>query len=125
MRSEIDAGLNLIEALDKSEFGVAAALWLYGSDLDKWKMVIAYRGRKQDLERKYLEAATISARWRSQHPDKPILELSRVRITSVDDPLIEGLRPAIRMDGLGEVRFSNNVVNGIYVEDAIIHRLAA
>jgi len=125
VRSEIDAGLNLIEALDKSQFGVAAALWLYASDSDKWRMVIAYSGRRQDLEKKYRDAATISASWRSKHPEKPILELSRVRITSVDDPLIKGLTPVIRMDGLGEIRFSNNVVNGIYVEDAIIHRLAA
>jgi hypothetical protein len=125
VRSDIDAGLGLIRALDAGSFGVSAALWLYNSDLDNWRMVIAYRGPKKDLEKKYLEAATISADWRNAYPDDPILDLSKVKITSADDRLIAGLRPAIRVDGLGEVRFSHNTVNGIYVEDALIHRLAA
>ncbi len=125
VRSDIDAGLGLIRALDAGNFGVAAALWLYNGDLDSWRMVIAYGGSRKDLEKKYLEAATISADWRSSHPTEPILDLSKVKITSADDKLIAGLRPVIRLDGLGEVRFSHNTVNGIYVEDALIHRLAA
>lgn len=125
VRSDIDAGLGLIRALDADNFKVSAALWLYNSDLDSWRMIIAYQGPKKDLEKKYLEAATIAANWRSAHPDQPILDLSKVKITSADDKLIVGLRPAIRIDGLAEVRFSHNTVNGIYVEDALIHRLAA
>lgn len=125
VRSEIDAGLNLIKALDEAGFGVKAALWLYSSDLDKWRMIIAYRGPKKDIEKKYLEAATVSANWRDQHRNQTILDLSRVRITAGDDPLISGLSPVLRLDGLGEVRFSHNMINGIYVEDALIHRLAA
>jgi hypothetical protein len=125
VRSEIDAGLNLIRALDVANFGVQAALWLYDGDLDSWKLVIAYRGGKDLIEKKYLEAATAAANWRSKNPDLPLLDLGRVRIVSADDRLIIGLRPVIHVDGLGEVRFSHNLVNGIYVEDALIHRLAA
>jgi len=125
VESEIRAGLTLVQALDEADFGVSAAFWLYHGELGKWKMVIGYSGQKSALQQKYLEAATISARWRDAHPDRPILELSRVKITHQDDKLIRGLHSAIHVEGLGEVRFSRNVVNGIYVEDAIIHRLAA
>jgi len=125
VKSDIDAGLNLIRALDETGFGASAALWWYYGDLEDWKLVIAYRGEKKDLEKKYLEAARASARWRSEHPDEPILDLNRVWITSADDQLIKGLKPALSLEGLGEVRFTSNMINGIYVEDAIIHRLAA
>ncbi|MDP3896923.1 MAG: hypothetical protein Q8Q62_09630 [Mesorhizobium sp.] len=125
VRSDVEAGLNLVHALDKKGFGVIAALWLYNSDTETWRMVIGYEGARKDLERKYLEAATISAEWRKQHPDEPILDLSSVRITSADDSLLVGLKPVVRVDGIGEIRFSRNMVNGIYVEDSLIHRLAA
>jgi hypothetical protein len=125
VRSEVDAGLNLIRALDDGGFGVGAALWLYLGDADTWKLIIAYRGGKDLIGRKYLDAATAVASWREKHPSDPILDLGRVRIVPADDKLIMGLRPVIHVDGLGEVRFSHNLVNGIYVEDALIHRLAA
>ena len=125
VRSEIDAGLQLVKALDEGGFGVAAALWLYSSDPESWKFVIATDAKPEALEKKYLEAATIASKWRAQNPDRPILDLSSVRIVSVNDPLIKGLRPILRVDGLSEVRFSHNMINGIYVEDALIHRLAA
>lgn len=125
VRADIDAGINLIRALDEKKFGVAAALWLYNGDVENWRMVIAYRGPRKDLEKKYLDAATIAANWRKARPDAPILDLSKVKITSADDRLIAGLGTAMRVDGLGEVRFSHNTIDGIYVEDALIHRLAA
>jgi len=125
VRSDIDAGMNLIRALDEKDYGVVAALWLYNGDMDSWRMTIAYQGPGKDLEKKYLEAAIISADWRKENPEGQILDLSKVKITSADDKFISGLRPALRVDGIGQIRFSNNTINGIFVEDALIHRLAA
>lgn len=53
MRSELDAGLNLVKALDGKGFGVTAALWRYKSETERWRMVIAYRGNRADLQKKY------------------------------------------------------------------------
>lgn len=125
VRSEIEAGLNLIHALDEEEFGVVAALWQYYGDIDKWKLTIAYAGRPEEIERRYLRAATIASKLREKNPDMPVLDLSRVRIVSQEDPLIRGLAPILHVEGTSEIRFSNNIVGGIYIEDAIIHRLAA
>ncbi|MBZ9819263.1 hypothetical protein [Mesorhizobium sp. CA4] len=68
------------------------------------------------MKRNTLDAATIAADWRKLHPQESILDLSKVKITSADDRLIAGLGIAMRVDGLGEVRFSHNTINGIYVE---------
>lgn len=125
VREDIDAGLTLIRALDEAGYGTVAALWLYNSDTETWRMTIAYDGPRADLQSKYLQAAEISADWRGKHPDQPILDLSKVRITSADDKLISALRPVVRLEGVGEVRFSQNVVDGIFVEDALLHRVAA
>jgi hypothetical protein len=125
VRSEIDAGLNLIRALDDADFGVVAALWLYFGDIEKWKLTIAYAGKPEEIEKRYLKAATIISKHREVDPKSLLLDLSRVRIVSKDDPLIRGLAPILHIEGTSEVRFSNNLINGIYVEDALIHRLAA
>ncbi len=125
VRSDVDAGLRLIKILDQGGFGVVAALWLFLTDAEKWKLVVAYKGPNKDLEKKYLEAATLISQWRREHLEDNILDLSNVRITGADDPLIAGLKNVVRVDGTSELRFSNNLINGIYVEDALIHRLAA
>lgn len=125
VRSDINAGLNLVRALDENDFGVSAAMWIYHSDLERWRMVIAFRDDRKNLEKKYQQAASISATWRKNHPDDEILDLAKVKITSSDDPLVSGLKQAIQVDGISEVWFSNNNINGIYLEDALIHRIAA
>ena len=124
VRSEIDAGLQLVRVLDDAGFGVVAALWLYSSESGTWKFVVGTRDSRKEVSRKYLEAAQAVSKWKEQHAE-PVLDLGRVRIVGADDPLIKGLGPVLHIDDLGEVRFSNNMVNGVYVEDALIHRLAA
>lgn len=78
------------------------------------------------MSKSYLAAAGILSRWKEDNAQSlPILDLARVKFVGMQDMLIKGLSPIIKIPSLGEVRFSNNVVNGIYVEDALIHRLAA
>lgn len=125
VKSEINAGLQLVRVLDAAGFDVKAALWLYSSDADKWRFVIATPDVPKQISQKYLDAATALSSWREANPGRPVLDLSRVRLVGPDDPLIRGLTPILHLDGLGEIRFSHNLVNGIYVEDALVHRLAA
>ncbi|GAA0777799.1 hypothetical protein E1180_17145 [Roseibium denhamense] len=125
VETDIEAGIELVRALDSAFFGVVAALWLYQSDTDKWKFVIACTAKPNQIESKILEAAQIVANHRNMTDAPHILDLSRVRIVGNTDPLISGLKPVIRLDGLGRVQFSNNLINGIYIEDAVIHRMAA
>ncbi|MBO3760787.1 hypothetical protein [Ciceribacter sp. L1K22] len=124
MKDDIDAGLRLLELLDRAGFGVTAAFWLYDSDQERWRFVVAARDAERDLGQKYLDAAGIISKAReSGLPD--LLPLDRVRITSSSDPLVAGLTQVLRVPGTTSARFSRSMVNGIYVEDALIHRLAA
>ena len=41
VESDIEDGRRLIDSLDKTEFPIAAALWLYSPDSDDWRLTIA------------------------------------------------------------------------------------
>ena len=121
--AEITQGENLIRVLDKEGFPVTAALWLYSSDDESWKLVIASPEGKVQIQKKYLDVATIAAKYRNE--DCNILDLNRISIIDDGEPFIAALKLAIRADGINQIRFSNNVINGIFVEDALIYRMAA
>lgn len=125
VEQDIQRGRRLLEVLDAADFGVSAALWLYSSDLETWKLTIAYKGEKKDIEKKIHEAAHVVSKAREELNDESILDLSRVRIVHDSDILISGLRPIISVNGISTVRFSRNMINGIFVEDALIYRMAA
>lgn len=122
--SEIDAGLKLLRVLDEAKFGVKAAFWFYHSDQERWRFVIATDDGDRKIETKYLEAANLIAKARDKGA-VDLLPLDKVKITGSKDPLVTGLATMIQIPGTGNVRFSHNMINGIYVEDAVIHRLAA
>ncbi|MCU0831577.1 MAG: hypothetical protein MUC58_08700, partial [Rhizobiaceae bacterium] len=107
-------------------FGVVAALWFYYGEVDRWRLIVAFDGLKSDLENKYKLAADIIHHVNIEKTIYyPILDLSRVRIVHKSDPLIQGLNQIIQYTGVGKMAFSANLVNGIYVEDALIYRMAA
>ena len=122
--SEIEGGLKLLQVLDEAQFGIKAAFWFYHSDQERWRFVIATEDGDRNVEAKYLEAANAIAKARERGASD-LLPLDKVKITGAKDPLVKGLGMMIRMSGTGSVRFSRNMINGIYVEDALIHRLAA
>ena len=122
---DVQSGLTLLKILDEADFGVEAALWLYNGELEKWDLVVAAEDAGRELSRKSLEAAVIIAEWRKRHPEEAVLDLARVRLVGTDDRLIAGLKPIVQVRGLDGVRLSNRLVNGIYVEDSLIHRTAA
>jgi len=48
-----------------------------------------------------------------------------VKLVPPSDRMLEAMGKVVRIAGLSTVRFSRNVVNGIYIDDALIYRLAA
>lgn len=123
--SEIEGGLNLLRVLDAAGFDVRAALWAYYSTEERWRFIIATEHGERDKREPYLAAAEAIARERKLNPDENILSLDRVRITGLKDPVVTGFRSYLKKDVSRTERLSNTLVNGIYIENAIIHRLAA
>jgi hypothetical protein len=54
VEKNIEEGKRLIEALDRTNFQVQAALWFYSSDSEEWQLLIASPFvEKEDLEKAY------------------------------------------------------------------------
>jgi hypothetical protein len=115
----IERGEALMRALDAADFPVVAALWLYNPDIDIWRLVLA-TPKANSPQKTYTEIRHIAERAGIEAPD-----LAQIKLVSPSDPTVTTLSRVVRVEGIGGVRFSKNMINGIYVDDAYIYRAAA
>ena len=118
----IAAGAQLIGYLDQAQFPVQAAVWLYRPESELWRLMIASPGVKSEGPRKaYARLQVVLTGMPENHPR---VGLQNISIVDAQDPFISLLRTAIRTGpGISSIRFSRNMVNGTYVEDAYIYKL--
>jgi len=122
VNSDIEAGSELVRLLDDSGFPVTAAAWIYFPDIQEWRLAIRTPKAASNLQEAYLEVA----RAMDEAGDlRKRFDLSRVRLVPPTDRTLGAIGKAIRVDGLSAVRFSSNVIDGIFIDDALIYRLAA
>jgi hypothetical protein len=121
--SDIAAGARFIEALDKAGEVINAALWFYYPDLSQWKLLLASsKFEGSNLTGSYTKISqTLSA----QEDVSKNISIGDVKILQHKDPLMKLLKGIVRTGkGLNQIRMTSNVLNGIYVEDALIYRNA-
>lgn len=117
----ISDGARLIESLDKSGFQVVAALWLYLSESDKWRLIIAspseiVKGPRQA----YIDIQSVL---NNTSPPIKIL-LQDISVVSPSDRLIQSLTGCISTGSeIGGLRIQNSVFNNQFIEDAYIYRI--
>jgi hypothetical protein len=118
---DIDKGLKLVAALDQAGYDLVAAFWFYESQAERWRLKIAPRRpvSGQNLQEEFIKIVRILNKERID------LDISMIEVVDKDDPLLKGLGRLIRAEGTNTIRARSNWVNGIYVEDAVIYRLAA
>jgi len=118
---DIKLGRRVAEAIDTARLDASALLWIYSADLDEWRYLVAIPivktvGTREGYHRvnSVLERAQLSSE----------LPLRRVSVVAPDAPLIELLRSAIRTGpGISGIRFRNNVINNVVIDDAYIYRM--
>jgi hypothetical protein len=121
--AKIASGRRLVELLDLEKFEIVAALWLYTSSADEWRLMLATPLVDSDGPRSvYLKIRAIL----DQRADElPWLNLSNITVISPEDPLVKSLRSAIKtVGGLQSIRFTRNRINDLFIEDALIYRAA-
>lgn len=121
VNEDIEAAGRLVTFLDEHGLAVRGALWLYDSDAERWRFVIAFRESRKDITTFYLDVA--KAKTKAQAND--LLDLSRVDIVDPERSIFTALKGAITIEGNSRVRFSRNRINGVYLEDAMIYRMPA
>lgn len=125
LESQIEASRVLLAALDAANFGVKAAFWSFNGDQERWIFNVATDGMNEDYSGKTLIAAEIVHAWRQDHPHEDILDLADTRWIDVDDRVVVGLAQIAKLGKQPQMRLTNRYVNGVYLEDVIVHRIAA
>ncbi len=119
---DIEEGRRLVQDLMDAKFPVQAALWLYLSDTDEWRLMVASQVVDQKGPREaYKKIQSILARL---SPPSGIA-LKDISVLSPQDELIQLLGKAIRTGSrLANIRFTRNTINGTFIEDAHIYLLS-
>ena len=115
-------GAILVEQLDKAGWRVSAALWFYFPDASAWRLLIA---SPEVVTKGPREAYTAIQSALSQLDiSSRELALEDVGVMPPDHPLLRLLR-AFVVTGpvIGNIRFSKNVIDGQFVDDALIYRI--
>ena len=115
VESDIEAGRDFVELLDRIAVPVVGAFWLYRPDAKRWRLVIVSNEARQGSKDLYLRVIDAGAK----------IDLTNVEFQPPETALFKALGGMVRVDGLAEVRMQQSTFNGVYVEDALIYRLAA
>lgn len=126
VESDIADGAALVRQLDKDQFPVTAALWLYESEREAWRLIIASRIVAAEGAREAYRRLFKSMKRVRKTRDRPFgLDSTRIQLVEDSDPLPTLLKRAVKTGpGVSGIRFTLNVVGGRYIDDAYIYRVA-
>jgi hypothetical protein len=118
----VEAGADLTRKLDEIGLRTTAALWLFDPDINEWRLFFASPEVSAQGPRKVYEQIRLAS---EKLGDKvSAAPLSLIGLLDQNAELVKLLRIAIHTGpGIGRIRFSKNVINGHFIEDALIYRV--
>jgi len=116
---QVDDGASLLAALDAANLPIHAAFWLYSSDWGEWRLMIASPLVDQGGPRKTYKRVQDALR---KLPGVHI-RLDQITVVGLKHPMVSALRSAISTGpAITTIRLTNNLFNGVLIEDAILYR---
>ena len=116
---DVVAAQMLTKALDKRGLAPRAVLWVKASESSTWRLWVVPSVQQRDKREFY--ASVVNA---ISEDEIKSLESGDVLMVDADHPAIKGLSLFIRADGVGSIHMSSNIVNGFYLPDAVVVRMA-
>ncbi len=117
----VSNGTKLVQWLDASKLKPRAAMWVFNSEIESWRLWIVPSKEIKDKSEFYLILSDII----SEHRDEiPGFDISEVEYKEDNHPAVIGLGTILRMEGLGSAHLSNNYFNGFLLPDGIVLRMA-
>ena len=121
VENDKEAGEVLLKRLDEMKFDVKAALWFYMPDSEEWRLIFASPAVDKEGPREAYEKVQSQVHELDQHYD---LSLQNISLVSPSDNLIKLLKTALKTGpGIFSIRFTRNVINNVFIEDAYIYRV--
>ncbi len=116
-------GAALVQKLDETGSRASAALWFYFTDANAWRLLIASPEVATKGPRKAYVAAQQALA--ALPVEDRTLTLEDISMIPPDHPLLALLRMLVSTGpGIGRLRFSKNVINGQFIDDALIYRMS-
>lgn len=119
----IEAGAALTAKLDEIGLPLTAAFWFWDPDVNEWRLQFASpevsTNGPRTVYKKIFDAVDALGSKSEAVP------FSMIGLLDSDADLVRSLKLAVHTGpGVGRVRFSKNVVNGHFIDDALIYRAA-
>jgi len=117
----VSNGQRLVELLDGNDLKPRSAVWVHTGDTDAWRLWIE-PWQAVDRAEFYRKLAAIISNNRERLPG---FDIGSVEMKTAENPIVKGLHNMLRLDGVGNVHLSNNRLNGVFLPDGIVLRMAA
>lgn len=120
----IETGALLTQKLDELRLPVTVATWFFMPDINEWRLLfasplVATEGPREMY--KHIKAALDSL-----GPASASVPLSSIGLIDGNHFIVQMLKSALHTGpGVARIRFSKNVINGHFIDDALIYRSAA
>ncbi len=120
----IDAGRQLLELIDRQSFRAPACFWFYFPESDRWRLVVA--SPEVRIRGPHAAYQKIEALARRVPNAAKVFAPGDLTVVKDTDPLVVLLRKAVSTGpSISGIRFSNNSINGTFIDDAYIYRLTS
>jgi hypothetical protein len=121
--SMIQAGVELTQKLDEIGLPTSVALWLFDVEVNEWRLLFASPEVSTQGPRQVYEQIRLALQ---QLGEKAAgAPLSVIGLLDEHAELVKLLRSTTSTgQGIRSIRFSKNVINGHFIEDALIYRVA-
>lgn len=117
----VTEGQNLIRRLDEGKIRPRGAIWVYSSDTDDWRLwIVPAKGLTDKFELYRITSETLSA----HRAEIPTLDVSSIDFKTDEHPAIRGLGQFLHLEGIGAAHFRNNMLNGFFMPDGVVLRMA-
>jgi hypothetical protein len=120
----IEAGAALTQKLDDLGVQIPVAMWFFEPEINEWRLLFA--SPQVSAEGPQVVYRKIHEARQALGPEAERLPFSAIGLLATNHRLVQLLRSALRTGpGVSRVRFSKNVINGQFIDDALIYRNAA
>ena len=119
----VEAGAEVARKLAESGTPLMAALWMFDSEINEWRLLFTSPDGSALGPRKVDEG--ILAALEALGDKAAAVPFSVISLLDPTAELVTLVRIASRdRSGVGRIRISKNAINGHYIDDALIYRVA-
>ena len=112
----LKAGEKLLHLLGRRGFPFRAALWIYLSEAEEWRLFLAVPKAREEGKRKfYRRLQNIVQR----EPDLP--EFGAIAVVDAKDPLVYSFGTAVKVGAVTGRALTRGRINGRYFESAYVY----